>query len=319
MKVLVYTAFPGHAELYRQLTAAAPEAEFRFFLDAVPSKADVADVDVIIGNVPGVLLLYAKKLKWFQLNSAGADMYCKPGLLPEGVVLTNATGAYGTSIAEHMVAMVLTLFRDFHVYSRQQTAHYWKPHGTTRMILGSTTLCVGLGDIGTNFCRRMHALGSYTVGVKRRPSEKPEGVDELWLTDHLDELLPRADIVALSLPGTSQTNHILTRERLRKCKKDAIVLNVGRGSCIDTEALIEALQEGEIGGAALDVLEKEPLPADSPLWDMENVFITPHTAGGCNLRLAVENIVAIASRNLIAYQKGEPLENVVDPAIGYKK
>lgn len=163
-------------------------------------------------------------------------------------------------------------------------------------VWGSATLVVGLGDIGGEYAKRMKALGSYTIGVRRTPGEKPEYLDEIYTTDSLDELLPRADFVALSLPNSPSTYHIMDERRLGLMKPGAYLLNVGRGSAIDGDALCRALKEGRLGGCRVDVTDPEPLPGDHPLWDAPRMVITPHISGQYHLKETFERIVRIAGR-----------------------
>jgi phosphoglycerate dehydrogenase-like enzyme len=315
MNILV--TLPLDQEQKQWIEQVSPNENYCY--DRNPQPETIQKADIIIGNISPAQVPLAKNLKWLQLNSAGADTYCKPGIMPKGALLTNATGAYGLTISEFMIGTIIMLYKHLHLYSRFQTQHDWHPLGPIRSISGSTTLCIGLGDIGTEFCKKMKALGSHTIGVKRRPGQKPEGIDELYLNDKIDELLPQADIVALSLPGTAATNNMINRERFQKMKKDAILINVGRGNSVNTEDLIEALNTGTISGAILDVTNPEPLPKESPLWDMENVIITPHIAGGLFLRETLNIIVRTAAHNLEAFLQGKPLKNLVDFSTGYKK
>ena len=178
---------------------------------------------------------------------------------------------------------------------------------------------IRLGDIGLQYARLAHAVGAYVIGVKRRLSACPEGVDELCLTDELDTVLPRADVVCSFLPGTASTYHLFNDERYAKMKPSAYFINCGRGTALDGEALCRALEQGVIAGAAADVTEIEPLPADHPLWKQRNMIITPHISGGFHLPVTLENIVSICLANFAAYLKGEELRNVIDFTTGYKK
>ncbi len=299
------------------LEAAAPEGDFHYVKS--PGEEELRQADILIGNVPPAALKHAERLKWLQLSSAGADTYCQPGVLPENVILTNATGAYGLTISEYMIGATIMLYKHLHLYDRQKTRHEWKALGPIRSISGSTVLSIGLGDIGATFCRKAKALGAYTIGVKRRPGEKPEGVDELHLIEELDSLLPRADIVALSLPNTPATTGLMCKERFKLLKPGAILINVGRGNSVNTEDLIEALQNGDLSGAILDVFDPEPLPADNPLWDMDNVILTPHIAGGFYLRETLNRIVRIAAHNLSAFVSGGEMCSTVDRSTGYRR
>ena len=221
--------------------------EFVYCLPEELTKETISDVEVILGNVPQELLAYAGKLKWLQLNNAGTEGYCD-GALPEEVLLTNATGAYGLAISEHMIGMLFELQKKLNLYAANQRAHIWKEEGNVRLIEGSRVLVIGLGDIGTAFARKMKGLGCRTVGIKRREARKPEGVDDLFTLERLEQQLPKADIVALCLPGYEGTYHMLNEERIAMLKENAVVLNVGRGMTVDTEALTKALREGAYRG-----------------------------------------------------------------------
>lgn len=284
-----------------------------------PTKEQLSKANVIIGNLPPALLADAKQLELLQLNSAGTDGYTAPGLLPEGARLANASGAYGLAISEHMVGAVLALMKKLPLYLENQKQHLWKDEGPVRSIYGSRTLVVGMGDIGSEFAKRMNAMGSEVIGVRRHAGDKPEYVSDVCTMDRLDEELAKADIVACSLPGTASTYHLFDRERIRKMKRGAILVNVGRGSLIDPEVLAFALKEGYLGGASVDVTEPEPLPKDSPLWDAPNLILTPHVSGGYHLEITLDRIVEIAAQNLKAICEGKEIINEVDCSSGYRK
>lgn len=278
---------------------------------------DVKRANVIIGNVRPELLHYASGLELFQLNSAGADSYTGPGILPEGAVLANAKGAYGLAVSEHMLALTFSLIRRLPEYGKRQASHQWSPAGNIISVEGSVVLVLGLGDIGGDYARKMKALGAYVIGIRRTEKEKPEYLDEQYTMEQLDEVLGRADIVAMVLPGGDATNHVIDERRLDLMKEGAYLINVGRGSAIDPDALYQALTEGHLGGCGLDVTEPEPLPEDSPLWDLDHVIITPHVAGNFFLAETFERIVRIAGENLNAWANKKPLKNVVNLKAGY--
>ena len=178
---------------------------------------------------------------------------------------------------------------------------------------------VGLGDIGTHFAALVKSLGAHVVGVKRRPGSCPDCADELYTEDALDSVLARADAVASFLPGTGATAHVYTAERFELMKPTAFFINCGRGGAVASEVLYRALRDGKIAAAAIDVTEREPLPADSPLWGLENLVITPHVSGFYHLPETFERIVDIAAENLAAKLSGGELKNIVDFETGYKK
>lgn len=283
------------------------------------TEKEIARPEIIIGNLPPERIKECRHLKWLQLASAGSDDYVKPGILDQGTILTCAVGAYGKSVAEHMFAMMLMLQKKLHLYRDDQTQAAWADEGSITSITDMTVLVVGLGDIGQHFAGMCSALGGHTVGVKRRMCPCPEGVDELYTAGHLDELLPRADVVASFLPGTKENYHIYTEERFGLMKSSAIFLNAGRGSAVDTDVLYEALASQQIASAGLDVTDPEPLPPNHPLWKLPNVMITPHIAGGYHLAGTLERIIGIAAANLDAYLHDGTMINVVAPVAEWRK
>ena len=316
LKILVVMPVLEHHK--KLLEQTAPEAEFEYCLGKDLTAEQVAGADIIIGNAPARLIQGTSRLKWLQLNSAGTDGYTAPGVLPEGTLLTNASGAYGLAISEHMIASLLYLMKKLNYYSADQRTHTWSDHGQVTSIYGARTLVVGLGDIGGEFAQRMHALGSTVTGIRRTAADKPEYLAALYQMDHLKECLADADIVASSLPGTRATYKLFNAEAFACMKQGAYFLNVGRGTAVDSLALADALNSGHLAGAAVDVTDPEPLPADHPLWEARNLLITPHISGNYHLQETHERIIRIAARNLARYLKGEPLENMVDFSTGYR-
>ncbi|NMM65934.1 D-2-hydroxyacid dehydrogenase [Clostridium sp. P21] len=316
MRILV--VIPLSENEKQKLKSKMPEAEYIFISTKEISDEIVKSADIIIGNVPPEYIKGSKKLKWLQLNSAGTDGYCEAGVIPEGAYLTNASGAYGLAISEHMLGMLLEIKKKLNLYYMNQKKHIWKDEGNVTSIEESTTLVVGLGDIGGNFARKMKALGSYIIGVKRTKGQKPEYIDELYTMEALDELLPKADVVALSLPGTKDTHHLFNKDKFNLMRKNAVILNVGRGSCICTEDLCDALENEIISGAGLDVTEPEPLPPEHRLWDAPGVVITPHISGFFHLPETLRRIVNISIENLEYFKNHQPLKNIVDFKTGYR-
>ncbi|MDR1570133.1 MAG: D-2-hydroxyacid dehydrogenase [Oscillospiraceae bacterium] len=285
--------------------------------EASPDADALARCAAMLGAFPPEWLALAPNLKWLQASSAGIERYLSGGSLRESATLTNASGAFGATIAEHMMACLLMFYRRMPLYMRHQSAREWIPEPANRTVDGSIVTIVGLGDLGESFARRIRPFGARVLGVRRDTANPPDFVDELYPVSELDRAIVNADAVALCLPDTPQTRGILSKERIRALKPGAVVINVGRGSAIDESALIDALQEGRLGGAALDVFQQEPLPNDSPLWDLDNVIITPHVSGRDYDPHNQEIIFNIFYDNLCRFVKGEPLKNIVDRARGY--
>lgn len=263
----------------------------------------------VIGNINPKQVPLMPNLAWLQTWSAGIDAYLAPGVLTHETLITNASGAYGQPVGEHLFAMMWSLMRNFSVYSRFQYEHKWQDAGTVFSPRGSVACIVGTGDIGTYFARLAKSVDMHTIGLRRNASAPVEGFDEIHPIAQLDDYLPQADVVVLVVPATPETHHLLDNRRLRLLKSSAVVLNGGRGDAIDLGALETVLHEGLLQGVGLDVTEPEPLPENSPLWDEPRCLITPHIAGGTHL-LATRNIILdIALENVRRYVKHQEFIN----------
>ncbi len=314
-KILILLALnEGQRKL---IESSAPGCNFVYTKNEKEIAEYIQSANFIFGNPPPEMLKSAHKLELLQLFSAGAGEYAGEGVLPEGAKLANASGAYGLAISEYMLGVLLELYKNLHFYRDNQVGGKWCYEGKVKGIFNSTALIVGLGDIGGQFASRLKSLGAYTIGIRRTDLNKPEYLDELYFMEELEKLLPRADIVALSLPETNLTKKIIDEKTLGLMKKDAVLINVGRGSAIDTEALCNALENGQLLGAALDVTDPEPLPAEHRLWKIRNAVITPHVSGGFSLDETKERIVKIAAKNLEALVSGKNFINIIDKTMGY--
>jgi phosphoglycerate dehydrogenase-like enzyme len=242
---------------------------------------------------------------------AGTEEYTAPGILPPSAVLTNSAGSNSQSVAEHMLACLLALCRKLPQCRDNQNREQWVDVGKMKTISGATVLVVGAGHIGAQFALRCRALGARTVGLKRDLSRPVDGFDRLESMDRLDDLLPQADVVALCLPHSAATVGLMDQRRLGLMKQDAILLNAGRGTVLDQQALVSALRSGLLWGAALDVTDPEPLPPGHPLWNAPNLLLTPHLAGGMRLEITRKNCIQMALDNLKRYVAGQPLQNQV--------
>lgn len=308
-KILV--AIPMTQTQKDQLRQLLPEAEYCYTTFSEVTVEQVQQAQIILGNVPAGMIQSCEKLAWLHLNSAGYDPYVKEGVLSPHTLLTNSSGAYDKAVAEHMFAMLLCLQKKLHLYRDDQTRHLWGDKGEVVSITDATILILGAGNIGKHFATLAHALGARVVGIKRTFGECPPYMDELHTMDRLRELLPKADAVVSFLPSTDETKGLFGKELFQIMKPGSFFLNGGRGDLVCTEDLCDALESGHLAGAALDVTEPEPLPADHRLWDIPNVFLTPHVSGGYHLSETLHNVVSICLENVHRYAAGETLRNVV--------
>ena len=279
------------------------------------------DAEIILGNPTDAQIAACPKLKWVQLTNAGVNNYVnRPALMERGIVLTCASGAFGQSISECVLAMVLSLYKHLNLFRDNQGECLWRDAGRQMSPCGKKLLVLGAGDIGRSVARIMSPFGVRTVGVRTHAAAGDELFEKYITLDEVDEYLPEADIVVCSLPETEKTIGFLNAERIALLNRNAILINVGRGSLIDCMALADALNKGTLYGAALDVTSPEPLPADHPLWKCKNAIITPHATGGSfgHLTATEEKIFEIARENLKRYLKGEPLMNMVNFSSGYR-
>jgi len=275
---------------------------------------DLAEAEIFAGGVSPALVQKMPKLRFVQLFSAGADSY---GWLPERVTLANAYGAYGDSIAEHMLTTTLMAMKRMPEYLHMQDLKGWELLKDIVRFEGSKVLSVGMGAIGTAYTRKAAALGAVCYGVRRTVHDRPEFIRELVAPEGMDPLLPEMDVVALSLPGTGSAAGMFDERRLRLMKKSAILLNVGRGNAVVTDDLIRVMADGHLRAACLDVTDPEPLPEDHPLWTTPRVWITPHVSGGYRAGVNYDRVIDTAVRNLTLALQGRPPIHTVDRDLGY--
>ena len=275
-----------------------------------------ADAEVAFsGNNPRhvrQLLDATPHLRWYHTVSAGVENMPLAELAERGIVLTNNSGSYDVQIAEHLMAFVFAASRKLHLYRDSQRTREWRDQDHVEL-RDATMVIYGMGSIGGEAARLAKCVGMRVIGVRRRPAPQA-GVTVLG-ADRLAEVAHEADYLAITAPLTPETRGAISKEIIARLKPTAWVMNIARGAIIDEPALIDALREGRIAGAALDVFATEPLPPDSPLWSLENVILTPHTSG--NSPKAGERSLALFAENLRRYKAGEPLLNQVDYAVGY--
>lgn len=272
--------------------------------------------EVVIGEPSPRLLPIAEKLKWMQITWAGADRYTAN--FPEGVTLTNASGAFGRIISEYTLGMILSQYKRLPGYYVNQKKKIWADLGPEKSLLHKRVLILGTGNVGSSIAQKLHAFGTVNVGFNRS-GRSAEHFDRVHTLEELDELLPQADIVVGALPKTPGTVGLLDARRMRLIPKDALLVNVGRGTMIVTRDLEQLLEEGHFYGVVLDVMDPEPLPESSPLWTCERVLLSPHISGiGFDHEPETEaQIWDICRENLRNYAAGKPLTHVVDVAAGY--
>jgi phosphoglycerate dehydrogenase-like enzyme len=288
--------------------------------DRVPEE--IADTDVFIGwSLRPPQFVAAKKLQWIHSPAAAVHQLMFPELIRSNVIVTNSTGIHGVVVAEHAIAVLLALAKRLPQAMQYQAKKFWAQdqlwheHPRPREVADSTVAVIGMGSIGREFTARAKALGMKVIAVRENRSKGTDGADEVFISTELDQVLPRADYVLLCTPVTPATSGIINAERLSRMNPDAYLINVGRGPLVDEAALLQALKDRKIAGAALDVFNEEPLPADSPFWPLDNVLITPHTAAVTE-RLWERHYRLIAE-NLRRFLAGDPLLNQVDKIRGY--
>ncbi|HMF42571.1 MAG TPA: D-2-hydroxyacid dehydrogenase, partial [Polyangia bacterium] len=272
------------------------------------------DADVVIAQgLSDEEVARASRLRWLSSVAAGLDAVATPALLARGVAVTSASGVHGPNIAEHVMAMILMFTRGMPRLYRAQLARRWERKLTSRSdgpgeLTGKTLLIVGLGRIGEAIAARARPFGVRLIAVKHDPSTRYDAgvvVDELVGMDALDDVLGRADHVCLAVPLTGATHRLIDARRIARLRPGAFIYNVSRGAVIDEAALVEALRAGKLAGAGLDVFEEEPLPPTSPLWDLDNVILTPHIAGATPLYY--ERTARLFSENVGRLLAGQPL------------
>ena len=305
-----------------QIQKTAEEAGFvpHFFtLDQFEeAKACVQDCEVLYAHSPKLLRAAPATLKWYCCSFAGVDPYCKDPTIfanPD-CVLTNSN-VYGVTIAEHVVMVTLMLLRRMPEYEEIVRNRSWSNQLPIRSIRDNEFTILGTGNIGVNVAERMRGMGAAKIIGLSRSGRPHPAFDEVHPIADLDKVLPETKILVMALPGTADTIHILNRARIALLPKDAYVINVGRGSAIDQEPLMEALNGGRIAGAALDVMDPEPLPTDHLLWTTKNLILTPHVSGNMTLGYTCDTNVKMFCEDLRNYAAGRPLNGFVDRVKGY--
>ena len=315
-----FVMLPPQTEVTRdwgsKLTEAMPEVRVVIAEDQATAEREIVDAEAAFGRLPREVLAKARRLRWLQAPQIAPPAgYYYRELIEHPIVVTNFREIFNDHISAHIMAFVLAFARGLHVFIPQQLHREWKKSRENSGVVHlpeATALIVGVGGIGAETARLAAAFGMTVLATDARRTTAPAGVAELHKPEALDTLLPRADFVILTVPHTPATEGFMHRARFQRMKRSAFFINIGRGMTTKLDDLVAALNAGEIAGAALDVFEQEPLPAEHPLWTMPNVLLTPHTAGwGPYLD---DRRYQIMIDNCRAFLDGKPLRNIVDKA-----
>jgi len=301
-----------------QVRRAAPDVRLVVTPDRDEMAAVLDDVEIAAAMVPGSLVAAAPRLRWFQAWGAGVEWVLQyPAAVERDFILTNTSGIHPIQMTEHVLALMLALARRLPEAMHAQAGRTWRHLENAEVfeLAGKTMLLVGVGVIGRRTARAAAALGMRVLGIRRTPSGRLPGIERVAGLESLQDLLPEADFVVLLTPLTPETRHLIGERELHLMKRDAYLVNVSRGGVVDEAALVRALREGWIAGAGLDVFEREPLPADSPLWDLRDVVITGHYGGASPAY--DDRAFEVFLDNLHRYRAGRPLRHVVDKRRGY--
>lgn len=319
MKILVINnqLEQKHIELIKA-AAAETNNSVAFYNSEAEIPQSNFDADIIYGFAPSIVKT-SKKLKWLCVPWAGVDSIMSPGYFAnDDCLLTNSAGAYGVSIAEHMIAVSLVMMRRLDEFFDETRNGKWLLPRPQKSLKDCRITVLGTGDIGTTFAKRAKAFELAKItGVCRSGKSSQAVYDEVLPVSKLEQILPETDLLAMSLPATPETKNIMSKEKLSLLPKGAYIVNVGRGSAIDEDALAELLESGHLAGAALDVFQKEPLPQESKLWKTKNLLITPHVAGNMTLAYTKNKNVEMFIEDLHNFSAGKPLRYLVDRKLGY--
>lgn len=308
----------SEADLAKIKAAAAPGSTVKVVANVKDAVATAKDIDIIFGFIPEPLFQAAPRLRWVHAIASGVDMFLYPAMKNSQVVLTGEKGLVGGHLADTGFGLLLALTRQI-ATSIRLGPETWNQREAMRRkeveLEGLTMGIIGFGGTGRAMARRAVAFGMQVLALDEWPVAPSDGVKEVWGRDRLSELLAASDVVTIGCPLTAATRNLINDTTLSQMKHGAFIVNVTRGEVIDGDALVKALQDGRCAGAGLDVAPQEPLPADHPLWKLDNVVMTPHTAGASQLR-APRNLQRFCD-NLKLIQTGEPLLGIVDKQLGY--
>jgi len=296
------------AEVVRDgIESRLPEIDLRVEHTPAGTREAIDDAEIVVSfGFEGELLEGAEHLEWIQALVAGVDQYDFETLEEQGITLTNASGIHAEPIGEQVLGYMLAFERNIHTAVRQQGRGIWERFRGGELA-GKTVGIVGLGAIGTRVAELAQPFDTTVIGTKANPDDAPDAVDEVFGPDGLHEVCQRSDYLVVACPLTDETRGMIGRWEFRMMKGDAVLINIARGEVVDQDAMVYALQQHSIGGAALDVFETEPLPQDSPLWGLSNVIVTPHMSGSTPEYM--DRCAELFVENYRRYLDGEPLEN----------
>ena len=326
-KLLIFVKHPfelwtAPAWLSERLRGEFPQLQVVHLPDYERVDQEITDAEIVVAwSIRPAQIVTAKKLRWIHSTATAVHQLMFPELVNSDIVVTNAREVHGPVVAEHVIALIFALAKKVANAVRFQQKHDWAQQRMfdelprVREVAGAVIGLIGLGAIGRAVAKSAKALGMRVMAVREHPEKGSDGADTVLGPAQIEEIFRQSDYVVLAAPVTDSTKAIASAERLALMKPDACLINVGRGALVDESALAAALRDEKIGGAALDVFSKEPLAADSPLWDVPNLLITPHTAALTEKQW--ERHYELFAENLRRYLKGQPLLAVVDKSKGY--
>ena len=314
----IVLCYPVESRHCQQIAAVAPKAEIvNAGQEQIAAELFTADIFCGHAKVPvdwdGVVR--QGRLKWIQSSAAGMDHCLLPSVIASKIVVTSASGVLANQVAEHAIALITAWLRSLPVFFRAQQVKEFVRR-PTRDLHGATVGIVGLGGVGRRLAQLLQPFQTRILATDLFPVDRPKGVETLWPADRLPDLLAESDVVVLSLPLNGSTRGLIDARALARMKRTALLANMARGPLVVTDALVEALKAGRPAGAVMDVTDPEPLPPQSPLWEMPNVIITPHVGGQSRLR--IDDMTNMFCENLRRWQTGEPLINfLADKGLGF--
>lgn len=317
---VIGTAFDKNHKRRLESAAESCGCTIAYYPDNDTAISHMQDVQITFAPSDGRspdLAKAAPDLQWFASYYAGVDPLIKTQALSANTILTNGSGAYGVTIAEHMIMVTLMMLRRYPEYHEFVRTKQFRSDLVIGSLYDATIVICGTGDIGSNFAKRLRAFQPAKIIGVNRSGRCPADFDEVVKIEDIESMLPQADVLALTLPGTVQTDNLISKKRIAMMHDGAYIVNVGRGNCIDQDAAIEALNAGKLAGAALDVFREEPIPQNDPAWNTPGLLVTPHCSGKMTMAFTRDTLVDTFCENLKRFFEGKPMLHVVDKSLGY--